>query len=67
MEPPSGTWRRIARASSRLPTSARPNVSSRPVGSAMQNDDHRRFAVWTKREASVSGTPPILSNSDSKS
>ena len=41
----AGASRRMARESSRLPTSARPKVSSRPVESAMQNDDQRRFAV----------------------
>ena len=45
MVAPGGTRRRMARASSRLPTSARPKVSSRPVESAMQSDDQRCFAV----------------------
>ena len=43
----------MARASRRLPTSARPKVSSRPVESAIANDDQRRLAVRTKREPSV--------------
>src|SRR5262245_49812497 len=43
----------MARESSRLPTSARPNVSSRPVESAMQNDANCRFAVRMNRAPSV--------------
>jgi len=37
--------RRTARARSRLAMSARPKVSSRPVESAIANDDQRRLAV----------------------
>ena len=61
----SGAWRRMARASSRLPTSARPKVSSRPVESAMQNDDHCRFAVRRKREPSVSPSARPACRADS--
>ena len=43
----------MARESSRLPTSARPKVSSRPVESAMQNDANCRFAVRMNRAPSV--------------
>jgi len=45
--------RRIARESSRLPTSARPKVSSRPVESAMQNEANCRFAVRMNRAPRV--------------
>jgi hypothetical protein len=59
---PAGTRWRIARARRRLPTSARPNVSSRPVESAMQSDDQRRLADVTKRLARVSKREVITQN-----
>src|SRR5580765_5876198 len=43
----------MARDSRRLPTSARPKVSSRPVESAMPNDATCRFAVRMNRAPSV--------------
>ncbi|OLC83469.1 MAG: hypothetical protein AUH72_04350 [Acidobacteria bacterium 13_1_40CM_4_65_8] len=46
--------RRMMRESSRLPMSARPNVSSQPVVSAMQRAARRRFTTRTKARPSVS-------------
>src|SRR5262245_2286822 len=45
---------RTIRASNRLPTRARPNVSSRPVESAMHSAERRAFATRTNARPSVS-------------
>ena len=50
----AGTSRPIARDSSSAATSVRPNVSSRPVESAMQSAGQRRLACRTNRDPSVS-------------
>ena len=49
-----GERRRITRERSRLATSVLPNVSRRPLESAMQNENQRRFAVRTNRRPSTS-------------
>src|SRR3954471_8625053 len=63
---PAAAWRRIARARSRLPTSARPKVSSRPVESAIPSEDHRRLAVRRNRMANVSRNSELITETENE-